>query len=725
MRSAAAWPSSTATATAGRTSTWPAGAGPAALYRNDEPHRRSAPVHRRSTHPADGRHGGHRRLPDRHRRRRPRRPGRPAARRRGPPARPRRLPLRARQRALVVRRRDGVDDRVQRDVGGRRTPCRRSPSATTSTSTRHGKPTVDCAENDARSGPPRAGTGYGPPIALAPGYCTLSMLFSDWDRSGPPRPARHATTGTTTASGTGAAVAGGSRRAAAAVHGRRRLGADADLGHGHRELRRHRRRLPGRLPDEPGRQQAPDADRGAGHADLPRHRAPARRHRGPAVHRRRHPAVDRLAPGVRRTSTTTGSSTCSSRRATSAASRTTRRRIRATCSSASRTGRSSRRPSAAGILSFDAGPGRGPRRLQPRRAARPRRGQLRGPGAALAERRGPATAAAPAAMGNWLDIRLSRAGSEPRRDRRLDRGPRRQRDVPPRADDRRRPHRRPARLRPRRPRLGARRRRSASSGRTARSGRGCPWRRTRSTISSGARRRPARGTPAWHTEEARDGERPGSHGSTCRTSGCPRSSPSCPASALRRAARPAAARADARGYDVVVVYADREHSAIARLADRLRPPLRGGDPHRRARPATRPSSSATSATGWPAPLRCPMRRDLFQDLSLPSQPRDRSRPLAEILGRRGHRAGRADRRRRLEDVRPAGHASTSPSYLVDELRAIVGPTGSVENADRPAHRRGRRAAGDQRGRAARGVRVRVLPDLGRRAPRSCAGSGRG
>ena len=28
------------------------------------------------------------------------------------------------------------------------------------------------------------GDRYGPPITLAPGYCTLSMLFSDWDRSG-------------------------------------------------------------------------------------------------------------------------------------------------------------------------------------------------------------------------------------------------------------------------------------------------------------------------------------------------------------------------------------------------------------------------------------------------------------------------------------------------------------------------------------------------------------
>ena len=32
--------------------------------------------------------------------------------------------------------------------------------------------------------PAAAGDGYDPPIALTPGYCTLSMLFSDWSRSG-------------------------------------------------------------------------------------------------------------------------------------------------------------------------------------------------------------------------------------------------------------------------------------------------------------------------------------------------------------------------------------------------------------------------------------------------------------------------------------------------------------------------------------------------------------
>jgi hypothetical protein len=45
-----------------------------------------------------------------------------------------------------------------------------------------GKPTSHCADNTLLR-PNEDGSGYGPPIALAPGYCTLSMLFSDWDRS--------------------------------------------------------------------------------------------------------------------------------------------------------------------------------------------------------------------------------------------------------------------------------------------------------------------------------------------------------------------------------------------------------------------------------------------------------------------------------------------------------------------------------------------------------------
>ena len=46
-----------------------------------------------------------------------------------------------------------------------------------------GKLTYDCADN-ALVRPSNATTGYAQPIVLSPGFCTLSMLFSDWDRSG-------------------------------------------------------------------------------------------------------------------------------------------------------------------------------------------------------------------------------------------------------------------------------------------------------------------------------------------------------------------------------------------------------------------------------------------------------------------------------------------------------------------------------------------------------------
>jgi enediyne biosynthesis protein E4 len=46
-----------------------------------------------------------------------------------------------------------------------------------------GKPTLDCDQSELLR-PKADGTGFGEPIPLPPGYCTLSMLFSDWDRSG-------------------------------------------------------------------------------------------------------------------------------------------------------------------------------------------------------------------------------------------------------------------------------------------------------------------------------------------------------------------------------------------------------------------------------------------------------------------------------------------------------------------------------------------------------------
>ena len=46
-----------------------------------------------------------------------------------------------------------------------------------------GKVGSGCADNELYR-PDASGTRYGPAILLSPGYCTLSILFSDWDRSG-------------------------------------------------------------------------------------------------------------------------------------------------------------------------------------------------------------------------------------------------------------------------------------------------------------------------------------------------------------------------------------------------------------------------------------------------------------------------------------------------------------------------------------------------------------
>ncbi|MEA2609346.1 MAG: enediyne biosynthesis protein [Chloroflexota bacterium] len=46
-----------------------------------------------------------------------------------------------------------------------------------------GTPTLEC-DGNALVRPASSGSGYASPLPLAPGYCSLSMLFSDWDRSG-------------------------------------------------------------------------------------------------------------------------------------------------------------------------------------------------------------------------------------------------------------------------------------------------------------------------------------------------------------------------------------------------------------------------------------------------------------------------------------------------------------------------------------------------------------
>jgi creatinase/prolidase-like protein len=136
-------------------------------------------------------------------------------------------------------------------------------------------------------------------------------------------------------------------------------------------------------------------------------------------------------------------------------------------------------------------------------------------------------------------------------------------------------------------------------------------------------------------------------------------------------------RMSSRGYESLVVYADREHSANLSY-------LTGFDPRfeeamllvgRDDEPAILAGNECLGTAGA-APL--PMRRHLFQDFSLPSQPRDRSRPLSEILREEGLGAGSRvgvigwkefEDRTRIE----------IPAYIADELRALT-PSGSLANA---------------------------------------------
>jgi len=137
------------------------------------------------------------------------------------------------------------------------------------------------------------------------------------------------------------------------------------------------------------------------------------------------------------------------------------------------------------------------------------------------------------------------------------------------------------------------------------------------------------------------------------------------------------ARMDERSLDQLVVYADREHSANLAY-------LTGFDPRFEEAvlvvgptgvPAILVGNECYALAGA-APL--PMRRHLFQDLSLPSQPRDGSRRLVEILGdegiARGSRVGVVGWKSYADPAR-----IEVPAFLVDELRRLTG-RGVVENA---------------------------------------------
>ncbi|HET7182414.1 MAG TPA: M24 family metallopeptidase [Candidatus Limnocylindrales bacterium] len=138
------------------------------------------------------------------------------------------------------------------------------------------------------------------------------------------------------------------------------------------------------------------------------------------------------------------------------------------------------------------------------------------------------------------------------------------------------------------------------------------------------------------------------------------------------------AAAAERRLDVLVLPADREHSANVSW-------LSGFDPRfEEAIVVVRPTGQPTILVGnecWgiagDAPL--PMDRVLHQDLSLPSQPRDRSRPLADVLRDAGVGPGA-----RIGVVGWKTYADPAwldvPAYLADVVRELVGASGHVENA---------------------------------------------
>lgn len=132
------------------------------------------------------------------------------------------------------------------------------------------------------------------------------------------------------------------------------------------------------------------------------------------------------------------------------------------------------------------------------------------------------------------------------------------------------------------------------------------------------------------------------------------------------------------GYDQLVVFADREHSANLSY-------LTGFDPRFEeamliVTAADEPALFVgNECVGMAEAAPLDMAVELFQDFSLPSQPRERSRTLAEVLGSTGIAAGS-----RVGVVGWKTYSSRvtmdGPAYLIDELRQLTGDSGVVENA---------------------------------------------
>lgn len=151
--------------------------------------------------------------------------------------------------------------------------------------------------------------------------------------------------------------------------------------------------------------------------------------------------------------------------------------------------------------------------------------------------------------------------------------------------------------------------------------------------------------------------------------GVPETEPLIPASVYRARAQRLRERAAAAGYDRLLVWADREHSADLAW-------LSGFDPRFEealvimgtAADAPDPAILLGNEDWGPGRRRpLPLRRVWFQDLSLPDQPRHKSEPLPQILEAEGIRAGS-----RVGVIGWKSYADKAwleiPSWLADAVR---------------------------------------------------------
>ena len=257
------------------------------------------------------------------------------------------------------------------------------------------------------------------------------------------------------------------------------------------------------------------------------------------------------------------------------------------------------------------------------------------------------------------------AGAERRRHRRVARRADRRHDDHARGDRRWRPRERGARLAAQRPRLGRPCRRACRVAR--RHGR---------AVDDGAGRR-ADDDRARRDRAARRGRLRGDEMTTTTRAlphlaeialpdfGMPDIEPLLPADLYAERLERLRSAMDARGYDHLVVWADREHSANLAY-------LSGFDPRfEEALLVVGPTGDpavlvGNECEGMAAAAPLPMRVVMFQDFSLPGQARDVSAPLRIDPARRGHprrRAGRASwvgrpsRRARRSSCRPSWSTS--------------------------------------------------------------------